>query len=295
MASGMTTTGSLADSLPEWIMSARQVREYEGVMPQLVSKETLGEGLGLTWHEVTFAQLNAQSISETTELDNPQQLSDSDLAITPTVIGIQVRITDRVAARIAKVAYAKTGGMAQNAAQRKKDEDGITVLDSGVTTCSPGAGATMDSGRIAASVANIKGNYAGTRPEPANPPYRYVGHPMHIKDLYDELIAGVGTYVVTEGPTARVFSEGFTLPVAGCECYADGNISVDTEDDAKGGVFPQEGIILVQGRAPRAVTVRREHIGGGATDVYHYDEYAYGIRSAQWVFEIEADASEPTS
>ena len=86
MATGATTTGGLADSLPQWIMSARQIRENEGVMPQLVEKQTLGVGLGLTWHEVSFAQLNAQGITETTELDNPQQVSDTDLGITPTVV-----------------------------------------------------------------------------------------------------------------------------------------------------------------------------------------------------------------
>ena len=98
MATGNTITGSLADSLPTWIMAARQIREYEGVMPQLVEKQTLGEGLGLTWHEVSMSQLTAQAVTETTELDNPQQMADTDLSITPTVVGIHVLITDRVAA-----------------------------------------------------------------------------------------------------------------------------------------------------------------------------------------------------
>ncbi|KKL24486.1 hypothetical protein LCGC14_2414870, partial [marine sediment metagenome] len=80
MASGNTITSDLADSLPEWIMKARQVREFEGVVPQLVERQKLGEGLGLTWHEVSFAKLDAQSITETTVLDNPQQLSDTDFA-----------------------------------------------------------------------------------------------------------------------------------------------------------------------------------------------------------------------
>ena len=66
MASGYTTTDALADSLPTVISSARQVREFEGVMPQLVDKVTLGEGIGLSWNEVSLAQLSAQVITETT-------------------------------------------------------------------------------------------------------------------------------------------------------------------------------------------------------------------------------------
>ncbi len=292
MAAGMTTTGSLADSLPEWIMSARQVREYVGVMPQLVTRETLGVGMGLTWQEVSFDQLSAQDVTENTELDNPQQVSDTNLGITPTVVGVQVRITDRVQQRIATVAYAKIGGLAQNAVERKKDEDGITVLDSGATGASPGAGATLTSGHIYASVSNIQGNTT----EHAIPPFRAVLHPFQIKDLADELVSGISSAPLMEGPTAQVFTKGFTLPINGCEVYADGNISIDGSDDCKGGVFAKEAIILVQGRAPRAVPVRREHIGGGATDVYHYDEYAYGIRSStNWLYEIQSDATAPTS
>lgn len=293
MASGMTTTTALADSLPKIIASARLIREAEGVMPNLVEKQTLGEGIGLTWHEVSLAALSAQLITETTELDNPQQISDTDLSITPSVIGIQTRLTDRVAARISKNAYAKIGSLAQNAIQRKKDEDGLTVLDSGNTGASPGAGATLTSGHIAAAKYRISSNAT----EPGNPPYRCVLHGYQIKDLFDELVAGVGTYVTTEGPTARVFTTGFNLPIAGCEVYEDGNITIDSStDDCKGGVFAQEGIILVQGRAPRTAIVRKENIGGGATDLFLYDEYAYGLRSStNWVYEIQSDATAPTS
>jgi hypothetical protein len=121
-------------------------------------------------------------------------------------------------------------------------------------------------------------------------------HGYQIKDVYDELVAGVGTYAVSEGPTATVFQSGFKLPIAGAEVYEDGNIAIDSADDAKGGVFSKDGIILVQGRAPRMVPVRRENIGGGGTSVYHYDEYAYGERSSgNWLYEIYSDATAPTS
>jgi len=290
MASGNTTTLSLADSLPTIIFNARIVREHEGVMPQLVEKQTLGEGMGLTWNEVSMAQLTAQSITETTELENPQQITDTLFSITPTVVGIQTRITDRVAARISKNAYAKIGSLAQNAIQRKKDEDGITVLD-GFSNSHPGSGSsTLTSGHISAGMAIIQGNAT----EPGNPPFRCVLHPYQIRDIEDEIIAGVGTYPIGEGLTARVFTEGFRGMIAGAQLYPDGNISISS-NEAKGGVFAQEAIVMVQGRAPRAVPVRKENIGGGATDIFVYDEYAYGERLDTWGVEIFSDATAPTS
>jgi len=291
MASGDTITQSLADSLDTVVASARQVREYEGVMPNLVDKVTLGEGTGLSWREVDMAQLTAQAITETTILDNPQQMSDSLRTITPTVTGIQTLITDRVASRLNPKAYAQLGSLAQNAIQRKKDEDGLTVLD-GATTSLPGAGNTLTSGHIAAAVYRISSNET----EPGNPPYRCVLHGFQIKDIFDEIVNGIGTYNVPEGLTARVFAEGFRGQIANAQIYEDGNISIDDSDDAKGGVFAQEAIVLVQGRASRATSVRREDIGAGATVVYLYDEYAYGERSAgNWLYEVLSDATAPTS
>ena len=120
MASGNTITDSLADSLEDVISAARIIREQEGGVDQLCDQVKLGEGIGLTWNEVSLDQLEAQDITETTELENPQQLSDSLFSITPTVVGIETIITDRVAARISKKAYSKIGSLAQNAIQRRK-------------------------------------------------------------------------------------------------------------------------------------------------------------------------------
>ena len=294
MAAGDTITQSLADSLDTVVASARQIREYEGVMPNLVDKVTLSEGTGTSWREISMAALNAQNITETTTLDNPQQMSDTVFSITPTVTGIQTLVTDRVASRINSQSYAQLGSLAQNAIQRKKDEDGLTVLD-GATTSLSGAGTTLASGVVAAAAYRISSNAT----EPGNPPYRCVLHGFQIKDLYDELTAGVDTAYRADisGITARVFEEGFRGKIAGVEVFEDGNITIDsTTDDAKGGVFAQEAIVMVQGRAPRTATVRREDIGGGATVVYLYDEYAYGERSAgNWLFEVQSDATAPTS
>ena len=295
MAAGDTITQSLADSLDTIVASARQIREYEGVMPNLVDKITLAGGTGLSWREVSMAALTAQTITETTTLDNPQQMSDSLMTITPTVTGIQTLITDRVASRLNSKAYAQLGSLAQNAIQRKKDEDGLTVLD-GASESLPGAGNALASGHIAAAVYRISSNAT----EPGNPPYRCVLHGFQIKDLYDQLTTYLGTAAAgetTQGLSARVFAEGFRGQIANAQIYEDGNITIDsTTNDAKGGVFSQEAIILVQGRAPRTATVRREDIGAGSTVVYLYDEYAYGERSSgNWLYEIESDATTPTS
>ena len=290
MTVGNTTTRSVQDSLPYMIMSARNIREYEGVMPFLAEKAKLPEGEGIDWNEISFDKLIATDVTETQEHDNPQQITDNLFSVTPTVTCVETCITDRVAARIAKNAFAKMGALAQNAIQRKKDKDGLTMLDS-FSNSYCGAGSTLTDGHISAAMGLITGNTS----EPGNPPYRCVLHPYQIHDIEDEIVAGIGTYVVNEGLTARVFSEGFRGMIAGAQLYPDGNITIDSSTDAKGGVFAQEALVLVQGRAPRLHTEWTPKIGGGATKVYHFDEYAYGERLDTWGVEIYSDATAPTS
>lgn len=292
MAAGNTTTASLADSLPLIIDSARIVREYEGVYTRTTDKQNLPEGTGLSWEEVSLSQLTAQGgITETTTLANPQQLVDTLFTITPTVSGIHTFFTDRVQRRISKNVWAKTGQLAQNAMNRKKDEDYLTTLD-GATTSLCGANTTLASGHISAAVSRIKGNTT----EPGMGELFTVLHPFQIKDIQDELVSGVGTYTVPTGMTEETFRKGFMGTLFGSNVFADGNISIDSSDDAKGGVHVREAIVMVQGHSPRAETVRHPEIGGGGDALYMYDEYAYGERSAgNWLYEIYSDATAPTS
>lgn len=291
MATGLTTTGSLADSLPTVIDAARIVREYEGVYMRTTDAQKLPEGTGLKWDEISLAALTAQSITETTELENPQQLSDSILSAEPALAGIQIRITDRARIRIDKKVAAKIGVLGQNAIQRKKDQDYLSTLDSATTSLS-GAASTLASGVIGAAASRIKGNTT----ERGMGAIFTVLHPFQIKDIQDEVTAGVGTYTIPAGMTAEVFRQGFNGTCYGTNVFEDGNISIDSSDDAKGGVHAKDGIVFVQGRSPWAKTVRKENIGGGADDMFMYDEYVFVERSAgNWLYEVYSDATSPTS
>lgn len=291
MASGNTVTGTLADSLPTIIDSARIVREFEGVMVRLVERHNLADGQGTKWNEISLDQLTAQAVNETTVLENPQQLADTLLSIEPTIVGVQTIITDRTMRRISKNVASKIGVLTQNAVQRKKDQDGLTVLD-GATTSLAGAGATLQSGHISAAKNRITSNTT----EPGKPPIYAVLHGHQIKDLQDELVVGVGTYAIPAGLTEQTFRMGFSGTVSNVEVFEDGNITIDSLDDAKGGVFAREAILLIDGFGPKVLTDTLIRVGGGASELILYDEYAYGERSAgNWLYELFSDATAPTS
>mgnify|MGYP001590739139 CR=1 FL=1 len=261
-------------------------------MSQLVEKQILGEGIGLTWQEITYAALTAQAITETTELDNPQQAADSLLTITPTVVGIETFITDRVRARINKKGFAKMGQLGQNAMQRKKDEDGLTLLASGATTCEPGAGASLTSSYIAGASHNITSNAT----EPGPMPVAVVLHGVAIHDVQLEILSGLGTYPIPAGMSEQVFRGGFKGMIGDGNLYEDGNITISSTPDVRGAVFSKMGYLLVQGKSPWQDKRYEPQKGYGGWNVWLKDEYIYAERSAgNWAYGLLSDGTQPTS
>ena len=287
MATGNTTTGSLADSIDVIQASARSRRQYDGVMPQLVDRVELDANTGTTWREILLANLTAQAVTENTVLDNPQQYDDSAITITPEMIQIQTFISDKSKRNINNKVLAQMGKMPGEAMMRKKDEDGLTAADA--STQMGAAGTPVQTGDVAAARYIITSN--ATEPGPL--PIAGVFHGFCIKDFYDELVAGVGTYPVPDGSTATVFQSAFTLPIANVSIHEDGNISIDGSDDAKNFVFSKSAWILVEGMTIRTESKREPNIAGGGDSLFMTDEFAYGLRLANWTREIIGDATAP--
>ena len=157
-----------------------------------------------------------------------------------------------------------------------------------------------DHGPIARSApaaqTNAKGSCASNATEPMPPPYRVVLHGFQIKDIDDEIVAGVGTYPLGEGLTASVFKERFQGMIKGAQLYLDDNITIDASADAKGGVFAQYALLLIEGRAPWSFVKHEPQRGGGGNSLFLYDEYAWGERGGGvGVYEIYSDATTPTT
>lgn len=294
MPAGNTVTDSIADSLNTVVAAARIVREQKGVVPQSVERQTLKPNSGLSWREISFDKLTSQNVDESTELDNPQQLVDTAFTVTPTVSGIQTLITDRVGRRMDKAALARTGKLAQNAQQRKKDEDGIVAID-GMTAL--GSSATLVSGIIRAARYVITSNT--TEPAPEGDQISTILHGFVIKDIEDEVLVPTSGAIVASSLgsdlATSTFQNGYQGQIGGTMLREDGNIPI-SGNNAKGGTFAKSALVLVQGHSPKAEVRREPHIAGGATSMFHYDEYAYGERSAgNWGREILADATAPTT
>ena len=292
MAVGETHTGSLSDSLPSIIADARIVREYEGTWKRTCDTRTLKEGTGLSWQEVSLAQLAAQNITETTTNTNPQQVADTIFTITPSMTQILTKITDRTYRRIASVVESKMGTLAGNAMARKKDEDYLSIFSTFGTGASPLTGNPISFGHIAAAKNRISSNVT----EPASGVVNSVLHGFQIKDLQDEIVSGIGTYTIPAGMSEETYRQGWRGSVAGSNVFEDGNITVNSTPDARGATHAKEGVVAVMGMSIKTEKRRDPSFGGGADEIFMTDEYGFGERSSgNWCFQHLSDATAPTS
>ena len=295
MAAGETTTGSLSGALPSIVADCRIVKEFDGSWRRTCDVKKQAENTGLSWTEFALNQLSRQAITETTDNRNFQQLSGTLQSIEPTMNQIIIKITDRTFRKIASVVESKVGSLAGNAMSRGDDEDYLSLFSTFATTNSPGTGNPMSFGYISSAKTNITSNVT----EPSMAEVFTVLHGRQIKDVQDEVLAGVGTYTVPEGMTAEVFRQGFAGTVAGSNVFEDGNITVDATPDANGATHSREGVIACVGMEVKSETDRDIYFGGGADVISLTNEIAFAERKSGttqvWAYRHFSDATAPTS
>ncbi len=295
MATGETTTGSLTAALPSIIASARIIKEYDGTWQRTCTNQKLQDNTGLSWSEFQLNPLDAQNITETQENNNWQRISGQILSSTPQMTQILLKVTDRAKRRLSKNVVDKLGSLTGNAMRRKKDEDYLSLFPGFATTNSPGTGAPVSFGHISAAAANAEGNTT----EGATSQLFGVLHRFQIKDIQDEILAGVGTYTVDNGLTEETFRMGFKGTVAGVNIFEDNNMVINSTPDANGAVHAKEGVYAIQGMTIKTESRRDPGYGGGADEVFMTDEYSFMENTSNgtqvFCYRIQSDATAPTS
>lgn len=295
MASGFTTTSALADSLDDIRASARLVNESKGVIASTADKRVLGKGTGTTWQEVSYAHLVATAVTETTQNDNFQQISDALIGVTPTKVQITVLITDIVRNQMIREGVKLIGELAMNAVVRKREEDGVVVLDGATTTLGTTA-TTLASSSLTGCRSRAVGNTSEAAPVDAV--FYFIGHPYHIKDLADEITAGVGTYPVPSGLSAEVFRNGLKGEIGGILIKESMHITPNSTPDAIGGVYPGGkggALLLIEDAEIKTELERLPRTGGGSDAITVTAMYGYGERSpGNWLYRTIGDATDPS-
>ena len=308
-----TTKTSVANSLPDTFIAEVRLKVQEGpIMRPLVNNVTLPTGEGGQWEMTELTRATAVALADGFDMVGTDTITDTTLQITPTEFGAQLTITDLAKNQITKRTdlIRQTGRILGNSMITKEDIDLLTMLD-GFSVALGSAGTSMTVGHIMAAAAAIRGGgqaagaiVAGT-PEPAPDPIYGVFNDAQLHNVTKMLVGGSvgvsGTAIAQtnvgapeSGPGLEALQNARVGRIGAATVYVDNNLSKDSADDAKGGVFSKEAIVQVHFMGGPSMEEQRDASLRG-TEYNIVMVKGTGEWKDSWGREMLFDAAAPTS
>jgi len=148
---------------------------------------------------------------------------------------------------------------------RKKDKD-VLALYSGFSTDIGSAGRSMSLANVSATVAYAKGNKFGSQ-------VYIVQHPFAVWDIANTAVTASTTYPVPNGWSQDLLGNFFSglRPINGVPIFEDGNITIDSSDDAVGVCADKSALAVLKSVDTR--TERQRDASLRATEVVITADY----------------------
>ena len=221
------TTGNLENAQRIIIASARYTEEHNAPAMHLIEQFTLPKGS----KQVTVPKVGQMRMSDL--VDGQDMIDEEDIGmttvdLTASEVGAKIIITDKLARQSAENVFSIIGRQLGDGMARKKDTD-VTALYSGFSTDIGSAGRSMSLANVSATVAYAKGNRFGSQ-------VYIVQHPFAVWDIANTAVTASTTYPVPNGWSQDLLGNFFSglRPINGVPIFEDGNITIDSSDDAVG-------------------------------------------------------------
>ena len=139
------------------IAKARDTTTEPGTIKSLVFNDTLPQGMGTTYNSPKIGALTAEGLTQGEDVTNFQQLTTSNVVITPGEVGLAVKFSKKSLAQWSEPMATRTGRIMRDAKDRKIDAD-LGGLSASFTTYTLGAATTvLTLGHLVAGAARLKG------------------------------------------------------------------------------------------------------------------------------------------
>ena len=258
------TTGSLENAQRIIIASARYTEEHNAPAMNLIEKFTLPKGS----KQVTVPKVGQMSMSDLVDgLDivDEEQIGMTTVDLTASEVGAKIIITDKLARQSAENVFSLIGRQLGDGMARKKDVD-VLALYSGFSTDIGAAGRSMSLANVSATVAYAKGKKFGSQ-------VYIVQHPFAVWDIANTAVTASTTYPVPAGWSAELLGNFFSglRPMNGVPIFEDGNITIDSSDDAIGVCADKTALAVVKSVDTR--TERQRDASLRATEVVMTADY----------------------
>ena len=258
------TTGSLENAQRIIISTARYTEEHNAPAMNLIEKFTLGKGN----KQVTVPKVGQMSMSDLVDgmdIVDEEEIGMSTVDLTAAEVGAKVILTDKLVRQSAQNVFSIIGRQLGDGMARKKDTD-VTALYSGFSTDIGSAGRSMSLANVSATVAYAKGNKFGSQ-------VYIVQHPFAVWDIANTAVTASTTYPVPAGWSADLLGNFFSglRPMHGVPIFEDGNISIDSSDDAIGVCADRSALAVLKSVDTR--TERQRDASLRATEVVITADY----------------------
>ena len=258
------TTGSLENAQKIIIATARYTEEHNAPAMNLIEQFNLPKGN----KQVTVPKVGQMSMSDLVDgLDivDEEQIGMTTVDLTASEVGAKIILTDKLVRQSAQNIFSIIGRQLGDGMARKKDVD-VLALYSGFSTDIGAAGRSMSLANVSATVAYAKGKKFGSQ-------VYIVQHPFAVWDIANTAVTASSTYPVPTGWSQDLLGNFFSglRPINGVPIFEDGNITIDSSDDAVGVCADKSALAVLKSVDTR--TERQRDASLRATEVVITADY----------------------
>ena len=272
------TTGNLESAQRTIIATARYTEEHNAPAMALIESMNLPKAAS-TITVPKVGQMSMDDLVVGVDIIDEEEIGMTTIDLTASEVGAKIILTDKLVRQMAQNVFAIIGRQLGDGMARKKDTD-VHALYSGLNggTTLGAAGATMSLANVAGSIAYTKANKFGSQ-------VYILQHPNAVFDIANTAVTASATYPVPDGWSSDLLGNFFSglRPLNGVPIFEDGNLAVDSSDDAIGVIAAKDALVVLNSVETR--TERQRDVSLRATEVVMTADYG--------VFELDDSRGAP--
>ena len=260
------TTGNLENASRTIIAASKYTEEHNAPAMALIEKFILQKGS----RAITVPKVSQMTVSDLTDgqdIVDEEDIGMSTVSLTASEVGAKVILTDKLVREQQNNVFTIIGKQLGDAMARKKDTDVHSLYSS------LNSGTTLGAAAATASLANVAGAIAYAKANKFGTEIYILQHPNAVFDIANTAVTASSTYPVPKGWSEDLLGNFFSglRPLNGVPIFEDGNLSVDSSDDAVGVIADKSALAVLQSVDSR--TERQRDASMRATEVVIVADY----------------------
>ena len=282
------TTGNLENASRTIIASAKFTEEHNAPAMALIEKFRLQKGS----RQITVPKVSQMTVSDLTDgqdIVDEEEIGMTTVNLTASEVGAKVILTDKLVAEQQNNVFTIIGKQLGDAMARKKDTDVHSLYSS------LNGGTTLGAAAATASLANIAGAIAYAKANKFGTEIYILQHPNAVFDIANTAVTASSTYPVPKGWSEDLLGNFWSgiRPLNGVPIFEDGNLSVDSSDDAVGVIADKSALAVLQSIDSR--TERQRDASMRATEVVIVADYGVAELDDSRGAPLTFDAAAPST